>query len=63
MPWDKAKKTKGKVLKEYVISNSIPSENIFVTKNIENTLDKEVIVKELTSPKKEYTCDISLSYV
>ncbi len=52
MPWDKAKKTEAEVLKEYAISNGIPSENIFVTKNVENTVDKKVIVKELTSPKK-----------
>jgi hypothetical protein len=37
MPWDKAKKTEGEVLKEYAISNGIPSENIFVTKDVENT--------------------------
>ena len=30
MPWDKAKKTEGDVLKEYAISNGIASEKIFV---------------------------------
>ena len=30
MPWDKAKKTEGEVLKEYAISNGVPSENILV---------------------------------
>ena len=34
MPWDKAKKTEGEVLKEYAISNGIPSEKIFETKII-----------------------------
>ena len=34
MPWDKAKKTEGEVLKEYAISNGIPTEKIFVTKFI-----------------------------
>jgi uncharacterized SAM-binding protein YcdF (DUF218 family) len=34
MPWDKAKKTEGAVLKEYAISNGIALEKIFVTKII-----------------------------
>ena len=52
MPWDKAKKTEGEVLKEYAISNNIPSEKIFVTKYVENTADEAVAVKELISPSK-----------
>ena len=52
MPWDKAKKTEGDVLKEYAISNSIPAEKIFVTKDVENTADEAVAVKELISPSK-----------
>jgi uncharacterized SAM-binding protein YcdF (DUF218 family) len=52
MPWDKAKKTEGAVLKEYAISNGIPSEKIFVTKDVENTADEAVAVKELISPSK-----------
>ena len=52
MPWDKAKKTEGEVLKEYAISSGIPSENIFVTKDVENTADEAVAVKELISPSK-----------
>ena len=52
MPWDKAKKTEGEVLKEYSISNRIPSEKIFVTKDVENTADEAVAVKELISPIK-----------
>ena len=52
MPWDKAKKTEGEVLKEYAISNGISSEKIFVTKDVENTADEAVAVKELISPSK-----------
>ena len=52
MPWDKAKKTEGVVLKGYAISNGIPSEKIFVTKDVENTADEAVAVKELISPIK-----------
>ena len=52
MPWDKAKKTEGAVLKEYAISNGIPAEKIFVTKDVENTADEAVAVKELISPSK-----------
>jgi uncharacterized SAM-binding protein YcdF (DUF218 family) len=52
MLWDKAKKTEGEVLKEYSISNRIPSEKIFVTKDVENTADEAVAVKELISPSK-----------
>ena len=52
MPWDKAKKTEGEVLKEYAISIGIPSEKIFVTKDVENTADKAVAVKKLISPSK-----------
>jgi uncharacterized SAM-binding protein YcdF (DUF218 family) len=52
MPWDKAKKTEGAVLKEYAISNGIPSEKIFVTKDVENTADEAMAVKELISPSK-----------
>ena len=50
MPWDKAKKTEGAVLKDYAISNGIASEKIFVTKDVENTADEAVAVKELISP-------------
>ena len=52
MPWDKAKKTEGEVLKQCAISNGIPSEKIFVTKDVENTADEAVAVKELISPSK-----------
>jgi uncharacterized SAM-binding protein YcdF (DUF218 family) len=52
MPWDKAKKTEGAVLKEYALANGIPSEKIFVTKDVENTADEAVAVKELISPSK-----------
>jgi uncharacterized SAM-binding protein YcdF (DUF218 family) len=52
MPWDKVKKTEGEVLREYAISNGIPSGKIFVTKDVENTADEAVAVKELISPSK-----------
>jgi uncharacterized SAM-binding protein YcdF (DUF218 family) len=52
MPWDKAKKTEGEVLKEYAISNGIPTEKIFVTKDVENTADEAVAVKELIDQRK-----------
>ena len=52
MPWDKANKTEGEVLKEYAISNGIASEKIFVTKDVENTADEAVSVEELISPGK-----------
>ena len=52
MPWEKAKKTEGEVLKEYAISNGIQSVKIFVTKDVENTADEAVAVKELISPSK-----------
>jgi uncharacterized SAM-binding protein YcdF (DUF218 family) len=52
MPWDTVKKTEGAVLKEYAISNDIPTQKIFVTKDVENTADEAVAVKELISPNK-----------
>jgi len=36
MPWDKVKKTEGDVLKEYAITNSISSDKIFVTKDVDH---------------------------
>ena len=38
MPWDKAMKTEGVVLKKYAISNGIPAEMIFVTKDVDQDL-------------------------
>jgi uncharacterized SAM-binding protein YcdF (DUF218 family) len=52
MPWNKAKKTEGEVLKEYAIAIGIASEKIFVTKDVENTADEAVAVKELISQSK-----------
>ena len=52
MPWDKVKKTEGEVLKQYAISNYIPAEKIFVTKDVENTAEEAVAIKELISPSK-----------
>jgi uncharacterized SAM-binding protein YcdF (DUF218 family) len=51
--WDKAKKTEGDLLKEYAISNGIPSDNIFVTKDVENTEEEAIATKELISPSKK----------
>ena len=53
MPWDKVKKTEGEVLMEYAITNGIPSEKIFVTKDVENTAEEALAVKELISPTKK----------
>jgi uncharacterized SAM-binding protein YcdF (DUF218 family) len=53
MPWDKAKKTEGEALKEYAMSNGVPSEKILVTKDVENTADEAVAVKELIGPNKK----------
>ena len=53
MPWDKVKKTEGEVLKEYAISNGIPAEKIIVTKDVENTADEAVALKELIRPDKK----------
>ena len=50
MPWNTAKKTEGEVLREYAISNGIASEKIYITKEVENTADEAVAVKELISP-------------
>ena len=52
MPWNKAKKSEGEVLRDYAISNGIASEKIFITKDVENTADEAVGVKELISPSK-----------
>ena len=42
----------GEVLKEYAISSGIPSDKILITKDLENTADEAVAVKELISPNK-----------
>jgi uncharacterized SAM-binding protein YcdF (DUF218 family) len=53
LPWDKAKKTEGEVLKEFAISNSIPSKNIFVTKEVNSTEDESIAIKELIRPSRK----------
>ena len=63
MPWDKAKKTEGEVLKEFAISNGIASEKIFVTKDVENTADEAVAVKELISSSKRIILVTSASHM
>ncbi len=52
MPWNKTKKNEGEVLKEYAISNNIPTEMVFVTKEVENTADEAVAVKKLIISSK-----------
>jgi len=52
MPWNKVKKTEGAVLKEYAISNGIPFEKILLTKDVENTEEEAMAVKELINPNK-----------
>jgi uncharacterized SAM-binding protein YcdF (DUF218 family) len=52
MPWDKAKKTEGEVLKEFAITNGVPKENILTSTDVENTADEAVTVKELIKPQK-----------
>jgi len=52
MPWNKAKKTEGEALREFAISNGIQSQYIIVTKEVENTADEAVAVKELIKPSK-----------
>ena len=39
-------------MKDYAISNGISPEKIFVTKDVENTADKAVAVKELMGLSK-----------
>ena len=53
IPWNQAKKTEEEVLKNYEISNGIASEKIFVTKELENTAEEAVAVKELISTSKK----------
>jgi uncharacterized SAM-binding protein YcdF (DUF218 family) len=53
MPWDKARKTEGEVLKQCAILNGIPTEKIFVTNDVENTADEALAVKKLISPNKK----------
>jgi uncharacterized SAM-binding protein YcdF (DUF218 family) len=53
MPWDKVKKTEGAVLKEYAFSNGIPLDKILVTRDVVNTADEAVAVKELINPNKK----------
>ena len=52
MPWDKAKKTEGEVLKESAVINGVTSEKILVTKDVESTADEAVAELELIKPSK-----------
>jgi len=53
LPWDKSMKTEGDVLKEYAIENGIPSEKIFITKNVKNTEDEALALKEFKIKNKK----------
>jgi len=53
LPWNNTRKTEGEVLKEYAISNGIPSDKILVTKDVENTAEEAVAVKELIGYNKK----------
>ena len=50
IPLYKKKLTEGELLKRFAISYGIPSEKIFVTKDVENTADEAIAVKELINP-------------
>ena len=52
MPWNKSKKNEGEALKDYSISNGIPEEKIIVTKDVQNTKEEAVAVKELINSSK-----------
>ena len=47
------------MLKEHAISNGIPLEKIFATKDVENTADEAVVVKEIVSQSKRIILVIS----
>ena len=53
IPWNKSEKNEGEVLKEFAISNGIASEKIFITKDVENTADEAVAVKQTISSNKK----------
>ena len=53
MPWNKARKNEGEVLKEYADSYGIPSEKIQVTKEVQNTADEAKAVYEIIGSGKK----------
>jgi uncharacterized SAM-binding protein YcdF (DUF218 family) len=53
MPWNKARKNEGEVLKEYANSYGIPSEKIQVTKEVQNTADEAKAVNEIIGSGKK----------
>jgi uncharacterized SAM-binding protein YcdF (DUF218 family) len=53
MKWDKTKKTEGEALKQYAISNGIPYKKINITKDLGNTADEALAVKELINPSEK----------
>ena len=51
-PFNKTIISEGYILKKYAISNGISKENIMVTKDVENTADEAMAVKDLIGPNK-----------
>ncbi len=49
----KDKKTEGQIIKEYAITNGIPTKKILVTKDVENTSEEATAVRELLSKNKK----------
>ena len=52
-PFNKTIISEGEVLKKYAISSGIPKENIMVTKDVENTADEAMAVKDLIGSNKK----------
>lgn len=52
MPWNRAKKTEGEILKKYAISLGVLEKKILVTKEVGNTSEEAIAVKELIRPSK-----------
>jgi uncharacterized SAM-binding protein YcdF (DUF218 family) len=51
-PFNKTSISEGEILKKYAISNGISKEKIMVTKDVENTADEAMAVKELIGSNK-----------
>ena len=52
LPWIKSKKNEGEFLKEFAISKGISNEKIIVTKEVQNTKDEALAIRELIGPNK-----------
>lgn len=51
-PFNKTSKSEGEILKKYAISSGILKESIMVTKDVENTADEAIAVKDLIGSNK-----------